>query len=222
MDPLSRRHDVRTHIGYMPQAPVLYQDLTVRENITFFARGHGVEGIGARVASVLDFVDLDDAADRQVGTLSGGQRQRASLAVALVHEPEILYLDEPTAGVDPELRQVFWGRFRELATSGTTIVVSTHQMDEVVHCDRVALIRSGRVLAESTPSGLFATGGATIRVAIDGAAREYTVGSTAEGLPDVLRAYGLDPRVSRIEVDGPTLEEVILGLIDRQEGTTSP
>jgi ABC-2 type transport system ATP-binding protein len=218
MDPLTQRHAVRSRIGYMPQAAVLYDDLTVRENVTFFARGHEVEGIRTRVGSVLDFVDLDDAADRQVATLSGGQQQRASLAVALVHEPDVLYLDEPTAGVDPELRRVFWGRFRELARSGTTVVVSTHQMDEVVHCDRVALIRSATVLAESTPSELFASGGATIRVFLDGKVAEYHVDSTADGLPEVLRGYGLDDAVTGIDVAGPTLEEVILRLIDRQDG----
>ncbi len=118
MDPLKDRRSVRSAIGYMPQAPVLYQDLTVRENVSFFARGHLTFDVSERVASVLDFVDLTDTADRPVQKLSGGQQQRASLAAALVHEPRILFLDEPTAGVDPALRQSFWQRFRTLRTQG--------------------------------------------------------------------------------------------------------
>lgn len=218
LDPFVERRRVRADIGYMPQAPVLYQDLTVHETVAFFARGH-MTSVGDKVTAVLDFVDLDDAVDRPVQTLSGGQQQRASLAAALVHEPQVLFLDEPTAGVDPELRRTFWLRFRELAQSGVTLVVSTHQMDEVVHCDRVAIIRSGRVLANATPAELFASGGATIRIATADGTQEHHVASLSDDLPRVLHALGLDPRVKRIDVEGPTLEDVILGLIDpsRQE-----
>jgi ABC-2 type transport system ATP-binding protein len=214
MDPHSERQPLRAQIGYMPQAAVLYQDLTVEENVTFFARGHLDNGVAHRVNSVLDFVDLRDARDRQVQDLSGGQRQRASLAAALVHEPLMLFLDEPTAGVDPALRHAFWRRFRELSDSGVTVIVSTHQMDEVVHCDRVALIRGGTILSDSTPRELFASAGATVRIMRrnDGVTEEH-VYSPGDDLPRILQRMGLDPDVLRIEIDIPNLEDVVLGLI---------
>ena len=214
MDPLKDRRSVRSAIGYMPQAPVLYQDLTVRENVSFFAQGHLASDISQRVASVLEFVDLTGAADRPVQKLSGGQQQRASLAAALVHEPRILFLDEPTAGVDPALRQSFWQRFRTLAAAGVTVVVSTHQMDEVVHCDRVALIRTGSVLSDSTPRELFARGGATVTIDTTDDTIEHHVDSLEDDLPRILHGMGLDPAVRRIDIEGPTLEDLILGLIE--------
>lgn len=217
LDPSRDRRAVRSAIGYMPQAPVLYQDLTVRENVSFFARGHLASDIGDRVESVLDFVDLGDTADRPVQKLSGGQQQRASLAAALVHEPRMLFLDEPTAGVDPALRKSFWQRFRTLADAGVTVVVSTHQMDEVVHCDRVALIRAGSVLSDSTPRELFARGGATVEIERSGETIERHVDSLEDDLPRILHGMGLDPAVRHIEIDGPTLEDLILGLIEGED-----
>lgn len=212
-DPAADRRSVRTTLGYMPQAPVLYQDLTVRENIAFFARGHLNNGVAERVREVVAFVDLADAIDRPVHTLSGGQSQRASLATALVHRPELLLLDEPTAGVDPELRHAFWNRFRELADSGVTMVVSTHQMDEVAHCDRVVLMRRGRALSNARPDQLLASGGVTVRVRRQGSVAEHRLSSLPDDLPRLLHELGLDPAVDRIDVDGPTLEEVVLHLI---------
>ncbi len=216
-DPYADRRKVRARIGYMPQAPVLYQDLSVQENVSFFARGHIVPNVEAQVNTVLEFVDLVGEADRPVRNLSGGQQQRVSLAATLAHEPEVVFLDEPTAGVDPELRHTFWQHFRRLADAGTTIVVSTHQMDEVVHCDRVAILRRGTVLADATPAELFSSGGATVRIHSDDEIVERQVGSLADDLPGLLRNFGLDPGVTRIEVREPTLEEVVLGLIGRRE-----
>ncbi len=213
LDPTTARREVRSRVGYMPQAPVLYDDLTVRENVTFFARGHRLPDVAGRVDEVLTFVDLAAQADRQVQTLSGGQQQRVSLAATLVHGPEVLFLDEPTAGVDPELRRSFWNRFRGLADGGTTLVVSTHQMDEVVHCDRVAILRAGELLTVATPQELLASGGGTVRVtATDGTVRERHVTTVAEGLPEVLQAWGLGPEVASVEVVGPTLEDIVLAL----------
>ncbi len=220
-DPAAQRGILRPQIGYMPQAAVLYQDLTVAENVSFFAKGHDLEHVRERVAAVLTFVDLDDAIDRPVSTLSGGQAQRASLAAAMVHEPRLLFLDEPTAGVDPELRHAFWVRFRNLAESGVTVIVSTHQMDEVARCDRVALMRSGKVLASAAPDALFHSSGATIRVSRHGSIHEYHVGAASTGLPAILRDMGLDPAVSSIEVRANSLEDVILAMIDREGGSAS-
>jgi ABC-2 type transport system ATP-binding protein len=144
------RAAVIPRIGFMPQAHGLYDDLTARENLGFFARIFG-ERNGPRRKSRIDeclaLVGLADRAGSLARTLSGGMRQRLSLACALVHDPELLLLDEPTVGVDPELRRGFWEHFRSLNRKGVTIVVSSHVMDEADRCDRLALIRQGRVLA---------------------------------------------------------------------------
>jgi ABC-2 type transport system ATP-binding protein len=144
-------------IGYMPQAVALYMELSARENIDFFARMYGLTD-GAqrrrRVAEVLELVALTERADSPVLTLSGGMRQRVSLACALVHQPPLLLLDEPTVGLDPELRAAFWEHFRGLATQGVTLLISSHTMDDAAHCDQLAFLHSGRILAEGTPMEL--------------------------------------------------------------------
>ena len=139
--------EVLAGIGYMTQAPALYPDLSVEENLRFFAAINGAE---AAVDEALAFVDLVGRRRSVVATLSGGLRQRCSLACALVHKPALLLLDEPTVGVDPQLRVQFWEHFRRLTEGGTSIVVSSHVMDEAEHCDRLGLIRGGRLLAEGT------------------------------------------------------------------------
>jgi ABC-2 type transport system ATP-binding protein len=216
-DPWNDRRQVRSDVGYMPQAPVLYGDLTARENVAFFARGHPMDDTQRNVADALAFADLGELADRPVHTLSGGMRQRVSLAATLVHRPHVLFLDEPTAGVDPELRRQFWVRFRRLAESGSTLIVSTHQMDEVVHCDRVAVLRSGRVLTTATPKELLASGGAIVRIRAGDQWEAFRVDFLPNDLAGILHEKGLDPAVTRIEVEGPTLEDVILRLIDSDE-----
>jgi ABC-2 type transport system ATP-binding protein len=138
-------------VGYMTQAAALYPDLSVQENLRFFA---AISGSDARVDEALRFVDLQDRRASVVATLSGGMRTRVSLACALVHRPELLLLDEPTVGVDPQLRAQLWDRFREMTTTGTSIIVSSHVMDEAERCDRLGLIRSGRLLAEGTAAEL--------------------------------------------------------------------
>ncbi|MDO8671788.1 MAG: ABC transporter ATP-binding protein, partial [Dehalococcoidia bacterium] len=123
-------------MGYMPQSSSLYLDLTVWENVSFFATLTGMKS-KTKIDEVLDLVDLAGRRDSLVATLSGGMRQRVSLACALVHGPKLLLLDEPTVGVDPYLRKSFWTHFRQLAANGTTIVVSSHVMDEADRCDRL-------------------------------------------------------------------------------------
>ena len=141
-------------VGYMTQAPALYGDLSVEENLDFFARLEGVADADDRIDEVLATVELTDRKRSIVSTLSGGMRTRVSLAAALLHRPDLLLLDEPTVGVDPVLRQEFWKHFRALASAGATILVSSHVMDEASRCDRLGLIRAGRVLAEGTASDL--------------------------------------------------------------------
>ncbi len=147
-----------SRIGYMTQADGVYAALTVAENLRFFGATYGVEG-DEPVAHALEVVDLADRRSSIVGTLSGGQRRRLSLACALVHRPPILFLDEPTVGVDPLLRVQFWSHFRALADAGTTIVVSSHVMDEADRCDELLFVRSGTVIARGTGQEIRAQAG---------------------------------------------------------------
>jgi ABC-2 type transport system ATP-binding protein len=136
-------------IGYMTQSDGVYPALTVAENARFFAAAYGVDGERA-IEAVLEVVDLADRQQMLVANLSGGQRRRLSLACALIHEPPVLFLDEPTVGIDPLLRVQFWAHFRALAGAGTTIVVSSHVMDEADRCDELLFIRSGRIIARGS------------------------------------------------------------------------
>jgi ABC-2 type transport system ATP-binding protein len=148
--------DVLRGVGYMTQQAALYPGLSVEENVAFFAAIYGVEG---GVKDALDIVQLYDRRKSVVSTLSGGMRQRCSLACALVHKPKLLLLDEPTVGIDPQLRVQFWEDFRRMAAAGTTLLVSSHVMDEAERCQRLGLIQYGRLLAEGTPDEIRARGG---------------------------------------------------------------
>jgi ABC-2 type transport system ATP-binding protein len=148
---------LRRRVGYMTQAPSVYGDLTVRENLSFFAAVLGQPL--AAVARALDDVSLRDYGDRVVNRLSGGQRARVSLATALLGSPDLLVLDEPTVGLDPVLRRDLWELFHRLAEDGTTLVVSSHVMDEADRCDTLLLLREGRLLAQASPGELRARTG---------------------------------------------------------------
>jgi len=146
---------LRDQVGYVTQAPSVYEDLSVAENLRFFAQVLGVPG--EEVARSLAQVDLTEQRDRVVGDLSGGQRSRVSLAVALLGSPRVLVLDEPTVGLDPVLRRDLWTLFHRLAEEGTAVFVSSHVMDEAERCDRLLLMREGRLLADDTPGDLLAS-----------------------------------------------------------------
>ena len=147
-------------IGYMTQSDGVYPALTAIENVRFFGALYGVTEASA-ATSALELVELDDRSNAISATLSGGQRRRLSLACALVHRPPVLFLDEPTVGVDPLLRVQFWTHFRRLADAGATIVVSSHVMDEADRCDELLFIRAGRVIARGGGAELRATAGTT-------------------------------------------------------------
>ena len=148
---------LRSRVGYVTQAPSVYGDLSVRENLRYFARI--LRAPPARVDEVIETVALGDLSGRVVGRLSGGQRARVSLASALLNDPEVLVLDEPTVGLDPVLRRDLWSAFHELAARGRTLLVSSHVMDEARRCDDLLLLRDGRLLAQGTPRELRARTG---------------------------------------------------------------
>ena len=143
---------VRASVGYVTQAPAVYQDLSAHENLRYFARVLGAPA--ERVAETLETVQLAEHADRPVRNLSGGQKARVSLGTALLGDPDVLVLDEPTVGLDPVLREDLWHTFHGLAERGTTILVSSHVMDEARRCDHLLLMREGRLLAVLTPDDL--------------------------------------------------------------------
>ncbi len=148
---------LRRRVAYDTQAASVYGDLTVRQNLRYFARLIGAPS--SDVDRVLDAVGLRDHGDQTVASLSGGQGSRASLAVALLGSPDLLVLDEPTVGLDPLLRAELWELFRTVAGTGATILVSSHVMDEALRCDRLILLRAGRLVADTTPSDLLADTG---------------------------------------------------------------
>jgi ABC-2 type transport system ATP-binding protein len=143
---------LRHRVGYVTQAPSVYNDLSVEENLRFFAAVVGTDR--ARIAEVIELVGLGGFEGRVTGRLSGGQRSRVSLATALLGRPDVLVLDEPTVGLDPVLRAELWKTFHELAAGGTTLLVSSHVMEEAVECDELLLLRDGALLRQTTPDEL--------------------------------------------------------------------
>ena len=150
--------ELRSRVGYVTQAPSVYGDLSIRENLRYFARVLGVPV--TRVEDAIATVDLREHADQVVRTLSGGERSRVSLATALLGEPDVLVLDEPTVGLDPVLRRDLWATFHRLAEGGAALLVSSHVMDEAERSDDLVLMRDGLIVAHGTPSGLLEQTGA--------------------------------------------------------------
>jgi len=147
---------LRDTVSYMTQEASVYSDLTVVENLEYFATMVGIsrKELTVEVARLMRLVDMEKHAGQLVGSLSGGQKQRVSLAIALIGKPRLMVLDEPTVGLDPALREQLWKLFRSLAQSDTTLIISSHVMDEAERCDELILIRDGEVLAHNSPAGL--------------------------------------------------------------------
>nr|WP_085523637.1 ABC transporter ATP-binding protein [Tuberibacillus sp. Marseille-P3662] len=159
---------VMEKIGYMAQSDALYSELTAKENLNFFASLYGLKKrtINHRLEQAFSSVGLEDAINQKVGHYSGGMKRRLSLAIAMIHRPALLILDEPTVGIDPVLRQRIWKTFQEFKRNGTCIIITTHVMDEAEKCDRLGMVRDGRLMAEGTPEQLKAeTDRATIESA---------------------------------------------------------
>ena len=193
---------IKREVGYMTQRFSLYEDLSIVENLEFVARMYGVRERRRAVDATLARLGLAARRDQLAGTLSGGWKQRLALAACLLHSPQLLLLDEPTAGVDPKARRDFWDEIHDLAASGITVLVSTHYMDEAERCHRLAYISSGRLLVEGTPDADIAHSGlATWIVALADGGDERRLAALAHELRaapgvDSVIAFGLALRVS--------------------------
>ncbi|MEY4160651.1 MAG: hypothetical protein RLZZ136_1272 [Pseudomonadota bacterium] len=159
LDLRTRRSAIKAQIGYMTQKFGLFGDLSIRENLQFIGRVYGIDNLEPRVEASLERLGLASRADQMAGKLSGGWKQRLALAAAVLHEPKILLLDEPTAGVDPQARREFWDQIHSLARDGMTVLVSTHYMDEAERCHEIAYIAYGVMLARGTTSEVIAASG---------------------------------------------------------------
>ncbi len=198
---------VKRSIGYMSQKFSLYLDLTVEENLGFFAGAYGLEGRHRRerIDRALELADLADRRSLRTSDLAGGIRQRLALASALMHEPRILFLDEPTAGVDPAARRGFWRVIRDLARAGTTLFVTTHHLDEAEYCDRVGLMVSGRLVALDDPPGLKRSHVPGSHFAVHG---DISAAALQAALADV-------PGVARIQPFGRQIHVRVQGELER-------
>lgn len=217
LDPLKDRPELRRRIGYMPQSLALYDDLSAKDNIEFFGAAHGVPDLRSRVQEVLELTELAPRAMDQIHTFSGGMRRRVSLACALVHRPEMLFLDEPTAAVDPQLRSQLWKTFRELAWGGVTLFISTHLMDEATLCDRVAILRQGRIVVSDSPRRILERGRTRLVIRRGERKEERVIGWRPEDLAEALHAYGLERGITGVDVRTDSLEAVVLSIIRKEE-----
>jgi ABC-2 type transport system ATP-binding protein len=205
----------------------LYDDLSARDNIRFFGASHRLPDLGEQVEKVLAFTDLTGRAGDAVSGLSGGMKQpggmkqRVSLACALVHRPQALFLDEPTAGVDPVLKEAFWKHFRQLAAEGVTLFISTHLMDEALLCDKLAIMRDGAVLVCDTPQNIMLQGQTTVKIWRGNRLERQTIAQYPTQLPALLQSYGLDPAITRVELDQDNLETIMLRLINNRPGVSA-
>jgi ABC-2 type transport system ATP-binding protein len=194
---------VRPLAGYMSQKFALYEDLTVRENLVFYAGVYGLKpsAYRQRLDELMSLIGLTSQAHVRAGALSGGWRQRLALGIALVHQPQLLFLDEPTSGVDPEARRAFWDIIYTLAEQGTTVFVSTHYMDEAEHCGRLGIMSQGRLLAWDAPSVLK-------RAVVPGEAWDVLPPENAPLIP-ILEALEQTPGVLRAGLLGDHLHAIV-------------
>jgi ABC-2 type transport system ATP-binding protein len=217
LDPLRDKWQLRKQIGYMPQTPALYDDLTARENILFFGKAQKVPELQKKTDEILRFAELSSRADDLVRTFSGGMKKRVSLCCSLIHNPRIIFLDEPTAAVDPHLKMQSWLLFRTLAQSGVTIFISTHQMDEVMLCDRVTLLYNGEILAVDTPQNILMRGKTSLKICLNGSEQTVVIDSNSRDLASELRKFGLDKNISSVELHADTIEDIIMSRIQQKE-----
>ncbi|MEW6706876.1 MAG: ABC transporter ATP-binding protein [Pseudomonadota bacterium] len=230
LDVVREAAEIKRRVGYMTQRFGLYEDLSIRENLEFIARVYGMDRVRARVDQALERLGLATRQQQLAGRLSGGWKQRLALAACMLHEPELLLLDEPTAGVDPNARRDFWNEIHVLASEGITVLVSTHYMDEAERCHRLGFIAYGQLLGHGTPAELQARSGLAARVlsgpratALAAALEQETAVGTVTRMGSELRVTGddadeLDQVLARraagvqVAASPPSLEEVFIHL----------
>lgn len=217
LDPFRDKWKLRKRIGYMPQVPALYDDLSARRNIMFFGGAQGVENLDEKTSNILQFAELSGRADDLVRTFSGGMKKRVSLCCALIHDPKIIFLDEPTAAIDPHLKLESWNLFRSLAKSGVTLFISTHLMDEALLCDKITILGNGEIIAVDTPEKILQRGKTTVTFQENGLEQTRLIDSTPAELTAVLKQLGLRESVSEINFKSETMEEIILSLIQQRK-----
>ena len=213
LDPLNDKWALRKQIGYMPQDAALYETLSARDNITFLGKAQSVKNLEQKVDEVIAFTELASRARDPIHTFSGGMKKRVSLACALIHQPKVLFLDEPTAAVDPQLRARSWALFRKLAKNGTTLFISTHLMDEALLCDRVTILNQGRVILVDSPQNIMQRGKTRLSVTSPNGSSEAEFESTPEAMAQKLHEFGLPNDISSIKIGSSTLEEIVLEII---------
>lgn len=215
----SEDYKLKKLIGYMPQQPSLYEDLSARKNLKFFLSLHHFNGQHAnlqdKIDHILKFVELKEREDDLIATFSSGMKQRLSLACTLVHQPKILFLDEPTSGVDPKLKRSFWDYFKKLKQEGTTIIITTHQLTDAENCDRLALMKNGKVFLVDTPSNLKDSGISKIRITQTNGVREFELSNFPEEFPKYLKELNGD--VVRLDISSETLEDIFLKLTHNKD-----
>jgi ABC-2 type transport system ATP-binding protein len=203
----------------MPQKPSLYDDLSANKNLEFFLNLHfsnGLRGnIKNRIDQILEFVELKDRREDTISTFSGGMKQRLSLACALIHQPKILFLDEPTSGVDPRLKRAFWDYFKKLKQEGTTIIITTHQLSDAENCDRLALMKNGKVFLVDTPYHLKDSGISKIRITKKSGVEELEILNFSEEFPKYLKESNGD--ILRLDIVPETLEDIFLKLTQEND-----
>jgi len=217
LDPLKDKWKLRKQIGYMPQSPALYDDLSARKNIMFFGKAQNIPDLKKRTDEILSFAELSSRSNDKVETLSGGMKKRVSLCCALIHNPKIIFLDEPTAAIDPHLKMQSWILFRKLAQTGVTIFISTHLMDEAMFCDKVTILRNGEILAVDTPQRILQRGKTKLKIFVNNEENISIIDSTSENLADELKKFGLEKNISSIELHSDNIEDVILSIIREKE-----
>ena len=215
----SQDYGLKKMMGYMPQSPSLYEDLSAKKNLEFFLNLQFHNGLGGstqnKIDHILEFVELKDRKDDLISTFSSGMKQRLSLACALIHKPKILFLDEPTAGVDPRLKRAFWDYFKKLKQEGTTIIITTHQLTDAENCDRLALMKKGKVFLVDTPYHLKKLGTSRIRITRKSGVKELEMSNFSEEFPKYLQEINGD--VISLDITSDTLEDIFLRLTQDED-----
>lgn len=213
-NPLKNRKELAGRFGYMPQDPQLYEDLSVKDNVRFFAKLHLKGNPDEAIDKTLAFLGLSEKTNERVQHLSGGMKTRTSLACALIHEPDVLFLDEPTAGLDPSLKRSLWQLFRNLASGGKTLFISTHLMEEALLCDTLAIIRQGELLAKEPPAHLIAKGNAVLTLTTKEGTKQHTLPTDPTAIARFLHKYGLDPNITALDLTKESLEDITINIVE--------